>query len=135
MPRTVLLNPGPVNITEKVRQAMTLPDLCHREKEFSDLMTSIRTKILQAFNIEEAFTSVLVSGSGTAALEMAVSSSLTPGQSMLVIENGIYGERISKLCDVYNFDYHTIKLDWGIPPNLEDIENKLKKHSLSLIHI
>ena len=138
MPRTVLLNPGPVNITEKVRQAMTLPDLCHREKEFSDLMTSIRTKILQAFNIEEAFTSVLVSGSGTAALEMAVSSSLTPGQSMLVIENGIYGERISKLCDVYNFDYHTIKLDWGIPPNLEDIENKLKKHSdievVSLVH-
>ena len=67
MPRTVLLNPGPVNITEKVRQAMTLPDLCHREKEFSDLMTSIRTKILQAFNIEEAFTSVLVSGSGIAA--------------------------------------------------------------------
>ena len=74
MSRTVLLNPGPVNITDKVRQAMTLPDLCHREKEFSNLMAAIRSKLLQAFNIEETFTSVLVSGSGTAALEMAVSS-------------------------------------------------------------
>ena len=91
MPRTVLLNPGPVNITDKVRQAMTLPDLCHREKEFSNFMAAIRTKLLQAFNIEETFTSVLVSGSGTAALEMAVSSSLTPKRSMLVIENGVYG--------------------------------------------
>ena len=138
MPRNILLNPGPVNITEKVRQAMTLPDLCHREKEFSDLMVSIRGKLLQAFNIEEAFTSVLVSGSGTAALEMAVSSSLSSGRSMLVIENGVYGERISKLCDVYNFHYHSIKQDWGIPPNLNDIENKLKTQNdievVSLVH-
>lgn len=138
MPRTVLLNPGPVNITDAVRQAMTLPDLCHREKEFSDLMASIRAKLLQAFHIEEEFTSVLVSGSGTAALEMAVSSSLTPGRSMLVIENGVYGERISKLCDVYNFHRHSIKLDWGVPPNLDDIENILKKQSdievVSMVH-
>ena len=116
MPRTVLLNPGPVNITEKVRKAMELPDLCHRETEFSELMSSIRYKLLQAFEIEEAFTSVLISGSGTAALEMAVSSSLTPERSMLVIENGVYGERIGKICDVYNFHRHTIKLKWGVPP-------------------
>ena len=68
MSRIVLLNPGPVNITDKVRQAMTLPDLCHREKEFFNLMSAIRTKLLQAFNIEETFTSVLVSGSGTAGI-------------------------------------------------------------------
>ncbi|MBM14527.1 MAG: 2-aminoethylphosphonate aminotransferase [Nitrospina sp.] len=138
MPRTVLLNPGPVNITDKVRQAMTLPDLCHREKEFSVLMASIREKLLQAFDLEQDFTSVLVSGSGTAALEMAISSALSPERSMLVIENGVYGERISKLCAVYNFNYQTIKLDWGVPPNLNDIENKLKTQKdievVSLVH-
>jgi 2-aminoethylphosphonate-pyruvate transaminase len=138
MPRIVLLNPGPVNITDKVRQAMLLPDLCHREKEFTNLMAAIRSKLLKAFNIENEFMSVLVSGSGTAALEMAVSSSLTPGRSMLVIENGVYGERIGKLCDVYNFNRHTIKLDWGVPPNLHDIEDILKKQGdievVSLVH-
>lgn len=138
MPRTVLLNPGPVNITDKVRQAMALPDLCHREKEFSELAASIRAKLLQAFQIEEEFASVLVSGSGTAALEMAVSSCLTPGRSMLVIENGVYGERISKLCDIYKFRRHTVSLDWGVPPNPDDIENILKKQSdievVSLVH-
>ena len=138
MHRTVLLNPGPVNITEKVRKAMTLPDICHREKEFSGLMSSIRSKLLQAFKIEEDFTSVLVSGSGTAALEMAVSSSLTPGRSMLVIENGVYGERIGKICDIYNLHRHTIQLKWGVPPNLDEVENILKKQSdievVSLVH-
>ena len=138
MYRTVLLNPGPVNISDKVRQAMSLPDICHREKEFSDLMNSIRSKLLYAFHIKEGFTSVLVSGSGTAALEMAVSSSLTPGKSMLVVENGVYGERIRKICDIYNLHHHTIKLDWGIPPDLEIIENKLKTQNdieiVSLVH-
>ncbi len=128
MPRTVLLNPGPVNVTNRVRQALMLPDLCHREKEFSDIMVAIRAKLLKAFDIEEGYTSVLVSGSGTAALEMAVSSSLSPGLSMLVIQNGVYGERIGKICDVYQLNRRTIKLGWGEPPRLEDIENELKQN-------
>ncbi|MBT3923598.1 MAG: aminotransferase class V-fold PLP-dependent enzyme [Nitrospina sp.] len=138
MPRTVLLNPGPVNVTDRVRQALMLPDLCHREKEFSDLMAGIRTKLLQAFDIEEKYTSVLVSGSGTAALEMAVSSSLSSGRSMLVIENGVYGERIGKICDVYQFNRHTLTLGWGEPPNMERIENELQQNPdieiVALVH-
>ncbi len=138
MPRTVLLNPGPVNVTDKVRQSLMLPDLCHREKEFSDLMTAIRAKLLKAFDIEGEYTSVLISGSGTAALEMAVSSSLSPDKSMLVISNGVYGERISKICEIYKFNQHIIKLKWGEPPSLEDIESKLKQNPdievVSLVH-
>ncbi len=138
MSRTVLLNPGPVNVTDRVRQALMLPDLCHREKEFTDLMAAIRAKLLRAFDIEEEYTSVLVSGSGTAALEMAVSSSLSPGRSMLVIQNGVYGERIGKICDIYQFNRHTIKLSWGEPPNLEDIEKELKENPdievVALVH-
>ncbi len=128
MLRTVLLNPGPVNVTNRVRQALMLPDLCHREKEFSDLMAAIRAKLLKAFDIEEDYTSVLVSGSGTAALEMAVSSSLSPGRSMLVIQNGVYGERIGKICDIYQFNRRTLELGWGEPPRLEDIEKELKQN-------
>jgi 2-aminoethylphosphonate-pyruvate transaminase len=138
MPRTVLLNPGPVNVTDRVRQALMLPDLCHREQEFSDLMAAIRIKLLKAFDIEEEYTSVLVSGSGTAALEMAVSSSLSPGRSMLVIQNGVYGERIVKICDVYKFNRRTVELEWGKPPGLEDIENQLKQNPyievVALVH-
>jgi 2-aminoethylphosphonate-pyruvate transaminase len=138
MPRTVLLNPGPVNVTDRVRQALMLPDLCHREKEFSDLMAAIRIKLLKAFDIEEDYTSVLVSGSGTAALEMAVSSSISPGRSMLVIQNGVYGERIGKICDVYKLNRRTIELEWGKPPSLEDIENQLKQNPdievVALVH-
>ena len=89
MKKTTLMNPGPVNVTDSVRDAQLHGDLCHRESEFSDLMWSIRKKLLQAFDLEEEYSAILITGSGTAALEMAVSSCLTPDRSILVIQNGV----------------------------------------------
>ena len=45
----ILLNPGPVNVSERVRQALLRPDICHRESEFSDLLGRIQHKLLAAF--------------------------------------------------------------------------------------
>ena len=45
----ILLNPGPVNVSERVRQALLRPDICHRESEFSDLVDRIQQKLLAAF--------------------------------------------------------------------------------------
>ena len=138
MKRTVLLNPGPVNVTERVRQALLKPDLCHREKEFSDLMQSIRSKLVRAFGIQNDFDTVLTTGSGTAALEMAVSSCLSEGQSMLVVRNGVYGDRIAAMAETYGFDTQCLDTPWGEPPVLSDIEQALKQNPkievVALVH-
>ena len=138
MKRTILLNPGPVNVTDKVRDAQLRGDLCHREPEFSSLMRSIRKKLVLAFGIEQEYSAVLITGSGTAALEMAVSSCLTPDRSMLVVQNGLYGERISNIADVYKMDKHALSYDWGKPPQLEEIEQTLKDNSsievIAMVH-
>ena len=127
MGKMILMNPGPVNVTKRVRDAQLRGDLCHREPEFSDLISSIRKKLLQAFNIEKEYSAILITGSGTAALEMAVSSCLSPNRSILVIQNGIYGDRISKMADVYRMSKHEINYNWGEIPKLIDIENALQE--------
>ena len=138
MKKLILMNPGPVNVTDKVRDAQLRGDLCHRESEFSDLMWSIRNKLLQAFDIEEEYSPILITGSGTAALEMAVSSCLTPDRSILVIQNGVYGERISKMADAYRMNKHTINYKWGEIPKLNEIEQALQKNSsievIAMVH-
>lgn len=138
MKRTVLLNPGPVNVTERVRQALLKPDLCHREKEFSDLMQSIRFKLVQVFGIQNDFDAVLTTGSGTAALEMAVSSCLSKDRSMLVIRNGVYGDRIATMAEAYGFNTQCLDTPWGVPPVLEDVEQALKQNPkievVALVH-
>ncbi|MFA5165547.1 MAG: 2-aminoethylphosphonate aminotransferase, partial [Candidatus Omnitrophota bacterium] len=95
MKRYILLNPGPVNVKEKVRRALLAPDICHREPEFSSLMTGCAKKMLRAFSVTSSFEAVFITGSGTAALEAAVASSVPRGKKILVINNGIYGERIA----------------------------------------
>jgi len=128
MKRIVLLNPGPVNVTERVRDAMLRGDLCHREREFSDLLGCIRRKLLAMLNLEREYSSALISGSGTAALEMGVSSCLSSGKTMLIIQNGVYGERIGHIADAYRLKKHVLNYPWGSPPRLEDIEAALSEN-------
>lgn len=115
MERLVLLNPGPVNVTDTVKAALHRGDMCHREPEISQLVLAIRRKLLKAFDVEDEFSSVLISGSGTAALEMGVSSCLSPDRSMLVIQNGIYGERIGTIASRYQFKKTILDYPWGQP--------------------
>ena len=128
MTRTVLLNPGPVNVTDSVRDSLLRGDMCHREKEIADLVQNIRRKLLKAFDIEGQYLAALITGSGTAALEMAVSSCLSQDKSLLVIQNGVYGERIGKMADAYGHRKIALDYAWGEPPKMTDIEQALARH-------
>lgn len=109
----ILLNPGPVNLSDRVRKALLLPDLCHREVEFSQLQTKIREQLLQVYDLEsDRWAAVLLTGSGTAALEAMVSSLVPRDGKLLVIENGVYGERISKIAKIHDINYITLQHPW-----------------------
>jgi len=61
----VLLNPGPVNVSERVRQALLHPDVCHRESEFTELLHGIQAKLLKLFvpGAEADYAAVVLTGS------------------------------------------------------------------------
>ena len=48
-PNPILLNPGPVVLSEPVRKALSRPDLCHREAEFSALQNKLRAGLLAVY--------------------------------------------------------------------------------------
>jgi len=93
----ILLNPGPVNVSPRVTAALGRGDLCHRELEFVTLLDSIRARLLAAFASAGGFTAVVLTGSGTAALEAAVTSVLSAHGRLVVVANGVYGERIAAM--------------------------------------
>src|SRR5258706_7096803 len=88
----ILLNPGPVNVSPRVTAALARGDLCHREPEAYALLDRVRAQLCQAFAPPGAFTAVLVSGSGTAALEIAVSSVVSSAGRLVVVAHGGSGE-------------------------------------------
>lgn len=127
MKKYILLNPGPVNIKESVRRALLGPDMCHREPEFGRLLAQCRKKILKAFDIADSYDVVFFSGSGTAALEAAVISSVPRKKKVLVINNGIYGERIAQIAKRYGIGVIDLKFKITGRPDLSVVEDKLKR--------
>jgi 2-aminoethylphosphonate-pyruvate transaminase len=62
----ILLNPGPANTSRSVREALVMPDLCHREPEFFEMMRECRARLGRLTGCDERFAAVLFNGSGTA---------------------------------------------------------------------
>ncbi len=111
--RAILLNPGPVSLSEAVRKAAVSADLCHREPEFFELQARVRNELLGVYGCDgERWAAVLLGGSGTAALEAMLTS--LPGRQarLLVIENGVYGERIGRVAQIHGIDHQTVKFGW-----------------------
>lgn len=94
--RWVLMNPGPVNVTAGVRNALLGPDLCHREPEFYSLLKDTRRRLLGLFGAERTHTVAVFTGSGSAAVE-AMLGSYEAGGKILVLSNGVYGERLEDI--------------------------------------
>ncbi len=126
----VLLNPGPVNVSDRVRQALLRPDICHRESEFTELLHGIQAKLLRAFvpGAEQDYAAVLITGSGTAAVESALMSSIPHGKRMLIINNGVYGERLSQMVGLHRLGVSELKWDWTVKPDPERLRLALRQH-------
>lgn len=124
--RTMLLNPGPVNVSPRVSQALLRGDVCHREDEFSVLQSRVRELLCHAFAAEGDYTAVLLTGSGTAAMEAAVASALHPQRKMLVINNGVYGARLAQMASIHGLEVVELTCPWTSPPDLGQIARMLR---------
>jgi 2-aminoethylphosphonate-pyruvate transaminase len=114
----LLLNPGPVSLTQRVRRSLLQPDLCHREREFFDLQDEARERLLAVYGLDPAlWTAVLITGSGTAAVESMVTALVPTAGRLLVVENGVYGERIAQICAQYQIAHDRIVGDWMQAPD------------------
>ena len=113
MNRLVLLNPGPVNVSERVRAALAGPDLCHREPEFFDLQDEIRSRLLEVFGLTPtSHTAILLTGSGTAAVEASVVTAAGPKSRILVVDNGVYGDRIARMAAAHGIEFDRFESPW-----------------------
>ncbi|HEY2465615.1 MAG TPA: 2-aminoethylphosphonate aminotransferase [Steroidobacteraceae bacterium] len=113
-----LLNPGPVTLSERVRRSMLQPDLCHRESEFFDLQDEARRRLLATYSLDPAqWAAVLMTASGTAAVESMVAALVPKTGRLLIIENGVYGERIALICAQYGIAHERLVGDWMRPPD------------------
>ena len=128
------LIPGPTKMSRATMAAMAMPVMTHRSPEFKSIMAELNSLLYKTFNIsnenESRYSVMLVSGSGTAAMEMAIANRFSKDDDVLVPTNGKFGERVAQLCKTFSQVTH-LKGDWGKSFNLREIEKHLQtgKHS------
>lgn len=122
----ILRIPGPSPIPPSVHRAMSQPMIGHRGKDTSDMLKRISPKLKQVFGTSQEV--MLITGSGTAGLEAAVVNIVKPGDEVLVIVTGAFGDRFTKICEAYKITYQRIDAEWGRALNPAYIKTYLQEH-------
>ena len=124
----VLLNPGPANTSPRVKQALVTPDLCHREPEFFEVMRECRERLVRAAGAAPAFGAVLFTGSGTAAVEATLASAVPEGRALLVVNNGVYGDRMLRIARAHRIPAEVLTYEFTTPVPAADVGRALREH-------
>jgi 2-aminoethylphosphonate-pyruvate transaminase len=133
--KKLLFTPGPLTTSPTVKQA-AMEDVGSRDPLFIDSVKEIREELLDLAGVstEGGYECVIIQGSGTFAIESVVSSVIRPGDVLLVIANGAYGERIAKMAEVHGITHEVLRFaeDEVVCP---DVTERFLKDNPQITHV
>lgn len=122
----ILRIPGPTPIPPSVTHAMAQPMIGHRGQEMKELLQTVKEKLKPIFGTKEDI--LIYTASGTAALETAVVNAVQPGEEVVIIVTGAFGDRFTKICDEYHIKVHKYDVTWGEAADPDRLAELLKAH-------
>jgi 2-aminoethylphosphonate-pyruvate transaminase len=125
LPRYTLFNPGPVMTSARVKAALVHHDVCHRDQDYNGVVRRLRSKLRPVFGAGDGHEILLLTGSGTAAMEMAISSTVPAGRKLLTVENGAFGERLGEIAALHGLGHQVLRRPWGTLIDPAEIEAAL----------
>ncbi len=119
-----LFAPGPTPVSEAVRQAEALPIIHHRTKDFEAIFKEVSEGLKWLYQTEQEV--LLLASSGTGGMEAAIVNTLSPGDRVLVVDGGKFGERWGEICQAYGVETDIIPVEWGHAVDPSEVERRLK---------
>jgi aspartate aminotransferase-like enzyme len=129
--KLTLMIPGPTPVPETVLKAMGRHPIGHRSGEFQDVVK--RTTEQLRWLHQTSGDVLVITGSGTAAMEAGIINTLSRGDKVLCGDNGKFGERWVKVARAYGLDVEVIKAEWGQPLDPEAFRAALEADSAKAI--
>ena len=128
-----LLTPGPLTTSLKTKQAM-LHDWGSRDASFIETNRRVRNEILAIVDAEKTHVCVPMQGSGTFAVEATIATLLPRDGKALILVNGAYGQRMTKMLDYMGRAYIVLETFEDTQPSLTELEVTLKADS-TITHV
>lgn len=114
--------PTPVPLDASIRALET--NIYHRSPEFKEVFKETADKLKPFFDSDQS--PLILTSSGTGALEAAVTNLTDYNDEVMVINGGKFGERWNLMAKAYGCHTHTLEIPWGQSPNIDEIEKVLK---------
>jgi aspartate aminotransferase-like enzyme len=118
-----MLTPGPTPLPESVRLALARDMIHHRKDEFKKIMAENQEGLRYLFGTREPV--LTLTSSGTGAMVAAVTNLFAPGEQVLVVEGGKFGQRWSDIAQSHGLEVVALPVEWGRAVSKEEVENAL----------
>ncbi|CAA7600990.1 2-aminoethylphosphonate-pyruvate transaminase [Acididesulfobacillus acetoxydans] len=129
--KEMLLIPGPTPVVDEIYEALAAETWAHTDPRFVSVFANSLKLTKQLFNTDgEVF---VIAGSGTLAMEMAVVNVLAPGEKLLVISQGYFGDRFVPLAQTHGIQVETLQAEWGQQVDPGAVADKLARESFKAV--
>ncbi len=116
--------PGPTPCPDDVLQAMTKQMINHRGPEFGRILNEVTDELKQLFQTKNDV--FLLTGSGTGGLEAAIVNTLSPGDKVLSVSIGVFGERFATIARQFGAEVIPLEFEWGRAADIDTIRRALE---------
>ncbi len=117
--------PGPTPLPDAVREAGARQMVNHRGPEFRELITRVTQRLQRAFKTNNDI--LILTCSGTGALEATVVNHLSPGDDVLSVSIGSFGERFARIAEVYGARVERLTVEWGQAADPDAVAARLRE--------
>jgi len=125
MQKQYLLAPGPTPVPPRVLQAMALPIVHHRAPAYKEIFAEVREGLRYLFQTEQEV--LVFASSGTGAMEGTIINLFSPGDKVIAVRGGKFGERWSDLGKTYGLEVIDIDVEWGQAVKVAEIAAILER--------
>jgi alanine-glyoxylate transaminase/serine-glyoxylate transaminase/serine-pyruvate transaminase len=121
------MGPGPSDVHPEILTAMARPTIGHLDPQFIQLMDDIKHKLQWAFQTKNALT-LPISAPGSAGMEACFANLVSPGDQVLVCQNGVFGGRMAENVTRFGGELVLLQSEWGRAIDPAQVEATLKDH-------
>ena len=117
--------PGPTPIPDEILNVLSRQMINHRGPEFAELIRRMTAILKEIFQTKGDV--LILTGSGTGGMEAAIVNTLSPGDKVLVVSNGFFGERFADIAEGFGAQVERLRFEWGSAADPEAVRQALAK--------
>ena len=126
--------PGPTPVHERVLETLARPTVSHQFPAFVESYRECLTRWRRIGRSDSA-QPFIVSGSGTMAMEMALVNLVAPGERLLVVSHGFFGDRWEQIAAAFGIECDLLRSGWGRAVSNEDLAGKLERNRYAAVAV